>query len=534
MFSNAFALFLFVVSASGEVCNLIGGPSPLFFDDPKNWDCGHVPNLTTDVVVSLNQDYDLVVASNATTVSSLTITGQANQKSSLRIANATFSVLKSLTCKSTEIRLTSSTLSVGQIASSSSSLNVFKMSTLSSSSTLNLDSLMIQTQIGAKLTINASVKTTKDCALHLYLPVARDTNASFSQDVQIDFGDNTWDAASGSVKLVLSADKTIIPKFHYAYHLIEGSNTAALGASVSKNLELKTLWPQATVTVNAVDDYLTLTYVQPGKAYSPENTLLAYYEEKGTSGDYWINVNWQESQSGACDPDMVFKGTVLNFFPADQEFVYMNKTASIKYPLSLKKKETIIFTAMVMCYATDGETEFHTNSSLSQSPQLLVVIPLLPPQKPLNETEICATATANKTVCTILFTVPKYECSCDGEVDYYELNTTCLNFERTDNATFTTLNCTTDSFVPAVSYRAACNWSIPNAPSSDLSSVWSTEGNLTVLLANITSVTVPRTPMPLWVIILCAVFLGIGVTIMVAVLIYRATRNRNHRYELIQ
>lgn len=55
MFNTVLVLYVLAYSALGEVCNLVAGPSPIHFDNPKSWDCQHVPTASSDVVVALQQ-----------------------------------------------------------------------------------------------------------------------------------------------------------------------------------------------------------------------------------------------------------------------------------------------------------------------------------------------------------------------------------------------------------------------------------------------------------------------------------------------
>lgn len=55
MVTTLVVLYLLSYSALAEVCNLLAGPSPIYFDNPESWDCKHVPTSSSDVKVALNQ-----------------------------------------------------------------------------------------------------------------------------------------------------------------------------------------------------------------------------------------------------------------------------------------------------------------------------------------------------------------------------------------------------------------------------------------------------------------------------------------------
>lgn len=303
-------------------------------------------------------------------------------------------------------------------------------------------------------------------------------------------------------------------------------------------------------------DSISFTYTSPGSAHKPENALLAYigpnegtqrpFTSKFLAGEYWIGVKWQASTAGVCDPDLTFKGTVLIFedkFETVEMYAHTivfvshirNKTGLIKYPHKLEKCDIVGFTAMTMCYATDGKNEFHINSTQLESSPLQVVIPL---PAPVNGSHGVVNCTLDKDLyrnCTILLQVSPYDCGCGGNVQAYELNTTCTPMRTQPDEEGATLNCTTSDFTPSATYRASCVWNAPNSPTSDLVSLWSDPTILTVNASHLApGKDVPRPPFPLVVIICSAVFVGIGLVITVAVLVKRATSRRSAGYTAIQ
>ncbi len=202
-----------------------------------------------------------------------------------------------------------------------------------------------------------------------------------------------------------------------------------------------------------------------------------------------------------------------------------NQTGIIKYPLPLKKCHPITFTAMTMCYATDGKTVFRPNSTQAESPALQVVLPLPSPPSGHNGSVVCELVGEEELYrnCTLLLSIPPYDCGCDGGyVDTYELNTTCAPLQTHATSTDVSLNCTAPDFTPSVLYRASCKWNTPNSPTSNLYSDWSYVSPVVVLESNLTKGRhVPRPPFPLWVIILSAVFLAFGLYVTLVVVLKR-------------
>lgn len=81
-----------------------------------------------------------------------------------------------------------------------------------------------------------------------------------------------------------------------------------------------------SLSVIYTGETISFIYTSPGDAHRPENALLTYIAPSDDcmfqfnldpntypAEDYWIGVNWQAGAEGACDPDMQFQGTVLQF-----------------------------------------------------------------------------------------------------------------------------------------------------------------------------------------------------------------------------
>jgi len=370
-------------------------------------------------------------------------------------------------------------------------------------------------------------------------------NFSAVDSIQIDT-DGAWQTTTG-VSLVIYADASVVPEFAIPYNFIRGSDLGPLQDALARNVTLRTMFAHATVSLAYENNEISLNYTSPGAAYRPENALLSIPE---TNNNYWVAVYWEGNKMGNCDPDLTFAGTKLIF--DDKELLEMNGTGTIVYPEAYKKCDIVAFRSLNTCSATinqDGKKVKITQTSPAvQSSPLLLVLPLSAPLNGTNATISCELDKQLDRNCTILLTIPPYDCGCGGQVSSYEFNTTCSpihvqnevydgefdenNNNPEDNGKLT-LNCTASNFTEGVRYRAMCKWpGNANAPQGKYHSDWSIPHALEVRVANLTrGKLVPRAPFPLAVIIVSAIFLGIGLVVVVWVMIKRRSE---FKYQTIQ